>query len=341
MGEVSGGVKGYKVFNPDWTCKGKQYSCPGKFEEDVKIFICERGMHFCKKAVDCFNYYDFNPDFHVAEVVAYGQVVELDDKCVTDKLEIVREVPWNEVLEMVNVGKACTGYRNTGDCNTGNCNTGNCNTGNRNTGYRNTGDWNTGYCNTGNCNTGYRNTGDCNTGYRNTGNCNTGNRNTGYRNTGDWNTGYCNTGNCNTGHRNTGDCNTGYRNTGDWNTCSHSSGCFNTVEQTIPLFNKPSDWTYDMWRSSSAHKIMLTMPRPRLEWRNLVNMSDDENKEHPEAKVTGGYLAKITVGADELNQWWQSLPINSKEEVLSLPNFDKAIFKEITGINVDAERVDD
>ena len=180
MGEVSGGVKGYKVFNPDWTCKGKQYSCPGKFEEDVKISICERGMHFCKKAVDCFNYYDFNPDFHVAEVVAYGQVVELDDKCVTDKLEIVREVPWNEVLEMVNVGKACTGYRNTGYWNTGDCNTGYWNTGHRNTGYRNTGYWNTGdcntgYCNTGNWNTGHRNTGDCNTGYRNTGNCNTGN----------------------------------------------------------------------------------------------------------------------------------------------------------------------
>lgn len=26
-------VKGYKVFNPDWTCRGKQYSCPGTFEE--------------------------------------------------------------------------------------------------------------------------------------------------------------------------------------------------------------------------------------------------------------------------------------------------------------------
>ena len=25
-------VKGYKVFNPDWTCMEKQYSCPGKFE---------------------------------------------------------------------------------------------------------------------------------------------------------------------------------------------------------------------------------------------------------------------------------------------------------------------
>ena len=29
-------VKGYKVFNPDWTCRGKQYSCPGNFEEDVR-----------------------------------------------------------------------------------------------------------------------------------------------------------------------------------------------------------------------------------------------------------------------------------------------------------------
>ena len=31
------GVRGYKVFNPDWTCRGKQYSCPGAFEEDVKL----------------------------------------------------------------------------------------------------------------------------------------------------------------------------------------------------------------------------------------------------------------------------------------------------------------
>ena len=134
MDEVSGGVKGYKVFNPDWTCQGKQYSCPGKFEEDVKLSICLRGMHFCKRLVDCFNYYDFNPDFHVAEVVAYGRVVERDDKCVTDKLEIVREIPWNEVLEMLNVGKACTGNRNTGDWNTGDCNTGNWNAGDCNTG---------------------------------------------------------------------------------------------------------------------------------------------------------------------------------------------------------------
>lgn len=58
-------VKGYKVFNHDWTCnvRGnvKQYACPGKFEEDVQPIVCKSGMHFCKKAVDCFNYHVFDP----------------------------------------------------------------------------------------------------------------------------------------------------------------------------------------------------------------------------------------------------------------------------------------
>lgn len=69
-------VKGYKVFNPDWTCKGKQYSCPGTFEENVNPSVCNVGMHFCKNAADCFNYYSFDPNNHVAEVIAHGTVAE-------------------------------------------------------------------------------------------------------------------------------------------------------------------------------------------------------------------------------------------------------------------------
>ena len=33
-------IKGYKVFNSDWTCRNKQYTCPGKFEEDVELDVC-------------------------------------------------------------------------------------------------------------------------------------------------------------------------------------------------------------------------------------------------------------------------------------------------------------
>ena len=43
-------VKGFKVFNSDWTCdptghNPKQYTCPGKFEEEVELDVCNHGMH--------------------------------------------------------------------------------------------------------------------------------------------------------------------------------------------------------------------------------------------------------------------------------------------------------
>ena len=174
-------IKGYKVFNPDWTCKGFQYEVGKTFEEDVTPKCCDRGFHFCTKASDCFNYYSFDPENKVAEVLALGMVdtESGDTKCCTNKIQIVREISWQELLTIVNTGKGCTGL-----CNTGNCNTGDYNTGDYNTGDYNTGDDNTGDCNTGDCNTG-----DCNTGNRNTGN-----RNTGNRNTGDWNLSSFNTG---------------------------------------------------------------------------------------------------------------------------------------------------
>ena len=126
-------MKGYKVFREDWTCRDKQYTCPGEFEEDVEPSVCAHGMHFCTNASDCFRYYEFNPNFHVCEVEAYGYVDKGDNKCCTNKLRIIREISWNEVLQIVNTGKNCTGLCNTGDRNTGDRNTGDCNTGDWNT----------------------------------------------------------------------------------------------------------------------------------------------------------------------------------------------------------------
>ena len=139
-------VKGYKVFNSDWTCRGFQYEVGKIFEENVTPKCCETGFHFCTKASDCFNYYNFNPNNKIAEVLALGDIDNQsnDSKCCTNKIKIIREIPWQELLDIVNIGKACTGLCNTGDCNTGNRNTGNWNTGDCNTGDKNTGDWNTG-----------------------------------------------------------------------------------------------------------------------------------------------------------------------------------------------------
>ena len=136
-------VKGYKAFDKDWACrptfgKVKQYSCPGIFKTDSEPSVCNHGMHFCKELKDVFDYYSNSPEeVRIAEVIAHGKVAEHGNKCSTNKLEIVREIPWEEVYALVNQGKGCSGI-----CNTGDCNTGNRNTGNRNTGNRNTGDWN-------------------------------------------------------------------------------------------------------------------------------------------------------------------------------------------------------
>ena len=148
-------TKGYKVFNSDWTCRGFQYEVGKTYEEDVVPDVCKVGFHFCPKLADCFGYYDFNPNNKVAEIEAIGDIDEGDNKCCTNKITIVKEIAWQEMLELVNTGKGDTGL-----CNTGNWNTGNRNTGYWNTGNRNTGDWNTGNWNKCNNETGFFNSKD-------------------------------------------------------------------------------------------------------------------------------------------------------------------------------------
>ena len=293
-------IKGYKVFNPDFTCRGFQYEVGKIYEHNGPISICKAGFHFCRTAADCFNYYPFNPKNRVAEVIAHGLVESDGTKSVTNKIEIVREIPWSEVLEIVNMGEACTGLRNTGDWNTGDCNTGNCNTGDCNTGNRNTGDWNT----------GDRNTGD---------------RNTGSYNTGDWNTGSWNTGDCNTGNRNTGSCNTGSWNTGDWNT-----GFFSTITPKVDLFEKPTNMTAEEVNSLKGMQI-LNWNYENNWWIYSENMSDEEKKAHPEHETLGGYLKSVPF-KEACKIMWDNLTEDEKTEVKKLPNFDADIFYRITGI---------
>ena len=241
----TGVVKGFKVFNPDWTCnpngKSFQYAVGGTYEEDVKPMVCDRGFHFCEKAADCFNYYKFNPENKVAEVLALGEVDTDGTKSCTNKIQIVREIPWAELLEIVNTGKGCTGLCNSGD----------------------------------------------------------------------WNS-------------------------GDWNKCSFSNGCFNTVSPKIYLFNKPSEWTYQDWLNSEARYLLNQIPGDVLEYIYFSDMTDEEKAAHPEAETTGGYL-KILDNSECAVIWWRGLSDRQKAVITAIPNFDKAIFKEITGIDVDAD----
>ena len=277
-------VKGYKVFNPDWTCRGYRYAVGMIAETDEEIEVCTWGFHFCTNPAACFNYYNFDPRNKVAEVVAKGRVKTEGDKSVTDKLEIVREVSWEEVLRLVNTGAGNLGLSNSGSRNSGSRNSGNRNSGDFNSGSRNSGDFNSG--------------------------------------------------DFNSGDFNCGDFNCGDFNCGDFNKTDRSSGCFCTEEPKIYFFNKPSPMTLKEWWNSDARWIMHYMPtKNTLEWVDSVIMTEEEKANHPEHETTGGFL-RIMKPEETVQHWWKGLDEEARNKVLSLPNFDAEIFREITGIRV-------
>jgi len=234
-------IKGYKVFNSDWTCNGYKYEMGRVFIEYNAVELSEKGFHFCLNLMDCFQYYNFDPSKKVAEVAALGKVIMNGKNCCTNKIKILKEIKWDEVLTLVNMGYRNSGMRNVGDHNGGN----------RNTGNGSYGSWNSGN--------------------RNLGSYNSGDMNSGYRNTGDKNSGYRNTGNMNYGHDNTGNFNFGNYNTGDFNISNHETGCFCTQEHTIKLFDKESDMTYFQWRKCKAYQIIKKLDE------SIKNAKNDGN----------------------------------------------------------------
>ena len=100
------GIKGYKAFNKDLKCRGFQYEIGKEFEHKRKIELCEEGFHFCKKIVDIQGYYNLkNEETRLCEVEATGKVIEGDDKCVTDKIKIIKEISKEEMYILGNEGK--------------------------------------------------------------------------------------------------------------------------------------------------------------------------------------------------------------------------------------------
>ena len=154
-------MKGFKGFDPDFTCKGKQYKENTVFEEE-KAEICNSGMHFCEYPLDVFRFYaPINDNCEInefAEVEALNEVYTNDNiKYCTKKLKVGTKIgipglvqaSVDYIVEKAGKEKINT---NTGDRSAS------TNTGDRSAST------NTGYCsastNTGNysvsTNTGYR-----------------------------------------------------------------------------------------------------------------------------------------------------------------------------------------
>ena len=84
-------MKGYKGFDKDFKCRGKQYAENTVFEESTAE-LCKNGMHFCENPIDVLEYYGFVDDNanlnEFAEVEALGDVKTEGDKSCTNKLKV-------------------------------------------------------------------------------------------------------------------------------------------------------------------------------------------------------------------------------------------------------------
>ena len=102
------GMKGFKGFEKDFSCRGKQYEENTTYEEHG-VGCCHKGvMHFCEDPWEVLNHYDLvdgNGNFsEFAEVEALGQVWNDGEKRATNKIHV------GEKLGLKGFLKACIDF---------------------------------------------------------------------------------------------------------------------------------------------------------------------------------------------------------------------------------------
>ena len=170
----------------------------------------------------------------------------------------------------------------------------------------NSGDWNSGDCNSGNCNSGNWNSGNwnsgnCNSGNWNSGDCNSGNRNSGNRNSGNWNSGYCN------------------------------SGYFNSDTPFVRMFNKETDKKFGEIGFPDFLYFDLNV------WVSHDTATDEEKELHKEEIETCGGFLKTLDYKKAFRLAWDKADKEEHKELLTLPNWNNEIFREISGIDAEME----
>ena len=163
-----------------------------------------------------------------------------------------------------------------------------------------------------------------NSGLFNSGDYNSGDYNSGYYNSGYYNSGYRNS-----GYRNSGNRNSGYKNSGDYNSGNYSNGFFNSIDDNdVMIFNKRSGMSHKQFAKSIYYNALNSIPFILTEWVEYSEKEESERKALDE-----GYLKTYSY-KNACAKWWKKMTDENKKIIMSIPNFDKDVFKEITGIKL-------
>ena len=78
------------------------------------------------------------------------------------------------------------------------------------------------------------------------------------------------------------------------------------------------------WKAMCSTQFNLT------EW---IEYTEEEKATDSEKEKIGGYLETYTM-KEAWENWWNKLSDKNKAIIQQIPNFDKEVFKDITGIEV-------
>lgn len=168
------------------------------------------------------------------------------------------------------------------------------------------------------------NTGLFNSGCRNSGDCNSGNYNSGDFNSGDFNSGSFNSRDFNSGCRNSGNYNSGC-----FNSCDYSSGLFCTQDPKVKIFDIETDMTMKEVVQTDWYRMLFKYSVDLTKW---IENTDEEKQSDKD--LIGGYLKTHTY-KEACKNWWDKYTDEERAVIMSMPNFDKDKFKQITGIEVE------
>jgi hypothetical protein len=93
---------GYKA-TYDFICRGYQFEIGQTYELPNKPIICQYGFHYCVKPKDVLVYYSIRHNFRLLEIEDLGESIVKEDKSVTNKIRIIREVPKEEYYQLFGV----------------------------------------------------------------------------------------------------------------------------------------------------------------------------------------------------------------------------------------------
>ena len=140
------------------------------------------------------------------------------------------------------------------------------------------------------------------------------------------NTGLFNSGNCNSGNYNSGNYNSGC-----FSSCDYSSGLFCTQDPKVKIFDVETDMTMNEVMQTDWYRMLFRNPLRLNEW---IYYTDEERKADKKKELIGGYLKTYTY-KEACKNWWDKYTDKEKAVIMSMPNFDKDKFKQITGLEVE------